>query len=403
MMSMKSRILTSFILAAAAVLTIGCGSDKAESAAANAQTERIIYPETTDAEPLKIGYTFWDMNVDGFIIDQANQIKLVSDAINVDLLFNPDQQDLTADGIVKCVQYFADQDVDGIVVVNFSDESMLEISRICEENEIPFMQATRTINDPEIASVVEANKYYVGRMHEDDYIAAYTVGQKLIDNGAKNILLIGPDKGDIAYEARAEGFRDACEDPSVSIIAEEWGENENDEEAAAKRIAEVMKAHPEVDGIFAIRCGFIPCIESAKELAGISEELPIVGVDFDSTFGEYYENGTLLAAAGGHHADASLTLITLVNAIRGAYDPADYPLDIENNMMMVEGAEEFAEYCKWCIGYDEDFDNRQILNANDARGLCVDYNPSTTIEDMMEFAKNNSIYDVQERHAGIVE
>ncbi len=390
--SVRTRIIVLILTIALCLCLFACGSMRNSINI----TSQELYPESTDAKPLTIGYTFWDMDFDGFMNDQANQIKMVAEALNINLIFNPNTTDFSAESMVDAARYFVEQDVDGMVVINFSDDTLIEISDMCRENQIPFMQATRTIVDPVVASTVESNPYYIGRMHENEYAAAYEVGRKLVENGATQIVMFSSEHGDVAYEARAEGFRDACEEPNVEIIEEIWDLFE-DEEAQAQ-MEKTLREHPETDGIFSVRGGFYPYIQNAQDNLGLKQYIPVVGVDLDLQVGERLENGLILAAAGGHHADATLSLITLVNAIRGAYDRSAYPIDITYSMMVMDSVETYEEYKYWCLGYEEDFRNRQILNANDARGLCVDFNPNTTLTDMTAFAENMSIAGVIERH-----
>ena len=394
-MIMRNKCSFIATLLVAAITFCACG--KTSDAGMNmSSSDVVIYPDTTDAEPLTIGYTFWDLDFDGFMNDQANQIKLVADALNVNLIFNPDTEDFSADSVVRAAQSFADQGVDGMIVINFSEDSLVEISDICEESKIPFIQATRTINDANVAAKVENNPYYVGRMHESEYAAAYEVGRKIIDNGAKNIIMLAPEHGDVSYEARAEGFRDACEEPDVNIIDEVW---ELADDELTKQVAkEMLEKHPEADAIFSIRGGLFPFIIAAEDEMGLKDYVPIGGIDFDKSLGKHIESGAIKAVAGGHHADASLSLITLINAIRGTYDQSLYPIDINYNMMVIDSLDAFNDYKEWCLGYDDDFDNGQILNANDARGLCVDFNPEVNINDITAFAENISLEGVKERH-----
>lgn len=397
---MKIKSWIGIILSVAMCCTLTACKDLGAKNKIERSAEQVIYSDTTDAEPLTIGYTFWDVPVDGFAMDQASQIKLVANALNVNLIFNPDNTDFSADSMVRAAEYFAENNVDGMIVVNFSEDSLVEISQICENGEIPFIQATRTINDKDVANKVESNPFYVGRIHESEYAAAYEVGRKLIESGSKNIIMLCPEHGDVAYEARAEGFRDACEEPDVDIIEERW--ELADDGSAAEATKELLSKYPETDGIFTIRCGFVPQIVDGQEALGIKEYIPIVGVDLDNTIATYVEDGAVVAAAGGHHPDASLSLITLVNSIRGAYDKSEYPIDINYSMILVDSKEAFKEYKEWCLGYETDFDNRQILNANDARGLCVDYNKDTTLADITAFAENMSLENVIERHSGFI-
>lgn len=401
------RKILAVAMSVVCLMGTGCGKseeaiDLAENTGDTKEQVQADYSEKVNDSPrLTIGYTFWDLPIEGILINQANQIKLVADALGVDLIFNENTDDLSPQSAVDACRRYADMGVDGMIVINFSEDTLLEINDICKESKIPFIQATRTITDSDVADVVEANEYYVGRIHEDEYTAAYTLGRKLVERGSKNIVMLAPEHGDAAYEARAEGFRDACEEPDVNIIEEVW--ELGDADATSDALEKALVEHPETDGIFTIRCGFMPYIIAGEDAAGVSEHLPVVGVDFDKSHSEYFADGTLVAAAGGHHADASLSLITLVNAIRGAYDKNEYPLDINNNMMLIDGQEQFEEYCKWCLGFDEDYDNRQILNANEARALCVDYNPDTTLENIRNLAGNTSLEDVKRRHAGLVD
>lgn len=392
----KFKKIISVVMAASLIFSMIACSKSEKSTGNNSESGQTIYSDTTDAEPLTIGYTFWDLDFDGFMNDQAHQIKLVADALNVNLIFNPDTTDFSADSMVKAAETFAEQGVDGMIVINFSEDSLVDISNICLDKEIPFIQATRTIADAEVAKVVEANPYYVGRMHENEYSAAYEVGRKLIEDGSKKIVMFCPEHGDASYEARAQGFRDACEEPDVEIVEEVWelADDENTKDATI----EMLKKYPDCDGIFSIRGGLFPFIVSAEDEMGLEEYIPIAGVDFDNSLGKYIESGAIKAVAGGHQADASLSLITLVNAIRGNIDKSEYPVDINYNMMVIDSIEAFNDYKEWCLGYEEDFENKQILNRNDARGLCVDFNPDATLMDITTFAENMSLEGVKERH-----
>lgn len=409
------RIMLAAALTAVGISAAGCGDEintissgddsvnvveQADINQAADKAEADNSSENKDLKKLKIGYTFWDLPIEGIVENTDNQIKLVADALNVDLEFNPDTEDLSADGVVKAVQRFADEGVDGMIVINFSNESMIDISKICGDAKIPFMQATRTIDDEDIAKEVEKNEYYVGRMHEAEYQAALTVGTKLVDKGCKNFILVAPEHGDSAYEQRANGFRDACEDPSLNIVEELW--DMADDEASVEKMQEVIKKHPEADGIFAVRCGFTQYLVEAQKNLGREKMLPIVGIDFDNSMSEYFADGTVVAAAGGHHADSALTLIAMVNYLRGSYADEAKPIDINNYMMIIDGAEQFEDYRKWCLGFTTDFENCQIINPAEAKNLCVDFNPNAKLDDIRDMARRNSLEDVMQRHEGLV-
>jgi len=376
-------------------------TEKTETATetAPAATEEAAAPAATEGKKLKIGYTFWDLPVAGICIDGANQIKLAAEALGVELIFNPNNDDISAESVVSAVENFAASGCDGVIVINFSEPSLVTISQICQENEMMFIQATRTIESDEVKGVVEANPYYVGRIHEDEYGTAYKLAEELAATGAKNVALISSTHGDTAYEARAQAYRDACDKLGMNLVVEQW--DLPDDATATETLVNMLTAYPEIDGILAVKSNYVTYLVTAEETVGITDYLPCVGVDFDTTLGENIEKGQITAVAGGHHADATFSLITLVNALNGAYDQSEFPIDIQNAMMTIAGADEYADYLEYCIGYDTDFYKRQNLTAEEIQNLCVVYNPDAKLSDIADMAGNMSLEDVKKRHAGL--
>lgn len=363
--------------------------EKEEASVVSADTDRHY----------KIGYTFWDLPIAGICIDSANQLKLAEEALGVEVLFNPDNSDFSAESMVNAVQSFADEGCDAVIVVNFSEESMLEISDICKENNMYFLQSSRTLTDESIKKEVEANPFFVGRICEDEYGAAYDLAMRLAETGAKNIALISSFHGDTSYETRAQAYKDACKDFEMNLVAELW--DLPDDDTATGPITELLTNHPEIDGIVTVKSNFAPYIVEAEKNVGKTEWLPIVGVDFDTSLGEMIVNNQILAVAGGHQANATFSLAVLLNALSGGYSDSTYPIEITNAMMTISGTEEYDDYCKWCIGYDEDFYNRQVLTMDEIRNICIRFNPGASLDDIKALAGNMSLNSVKARHSGL--
>lgn len=402
------KLLAVLLSAVMCLGLVACGNEAAatqtaeptaEAAVEEAAPAEEVATPATEGKKLKIGYTFWDLPVAGICVDGANQIKLAAEALGVELLFNPNNDDVSAESVVAAVENFAASGCDGVIVINFSEASMATISQICQENEMMFIQATRTLEDEDIKALVEANPYYIGRFHEDEYGTAYALAEKLADTGAKNVALISSYHGDTTYEARAQAYRDACADLGMNLVTEQW--DLPDDATATETLVNMLTAYPEIDGILAVKSNYVTYLVTAEETVGITDYLPCVGVDFDITLGENIENGQITAVAGGHHADATFSLITLVNALNGAYDASEFPIDIKNAMMTISGPEEYNDYLTWCIGYDEDFYHRQNLTAEEIQNLCVVFNPDAKLQDIADMAGNMSLEDVKTRHAGL--
>ena len=128
----------------------------------------------------------------------------------------------------------------------------------------------------------------------------------------------------------------------------------------------------------------------------------MAGIDFDNTLEKMLKEGSITAIGGGHHSDPLFALLMVYNAINGAYNEADFPLDVENNLIFIESLEDYGNYNKYVIGYNEDFYNRQTFTMDEIRDLAITFNPNTTIEDIRNAASAMSIQDVMTRHAELV-
>lgn len=379
------KSITNLIVAMLLVCTL-CGICIIDSSAAES------------GEKIKIGYTFWDMPTAGLMRDGGAILKLAEEALGIEVVFNT-SNDMTAEGVITAVENLIAAGCQGVVCCNFSEASMVNIGKLCKNNGVYFAQFYRTINDEDVAKQLEGNEYYVGRVHEDEYNAAYSLGKTLADQGCKNVALISSMHGDLTYETRAEAYRDACEDFGMNLVDEQW--DVATDATATDTVVNMLNAYPEIDGFLLINCTYVPYVSTAQTNAGITTPLPMVGVDFDTTLGEDIENGTLTAVAGGHHCDPLFAVLMVYNAINGAYDNNDYPLDVLNNMILVNGVDEYNEYVKWYIDSDENFYNGQAFTMDEIRDLAITYNPDTTIEDIQAAASSLSIEDVMTRHADL--
>ena len=86
----------------------------------------------------------------------------------------------------------------------------------------------------------------------DDYLGAYKAVELLINKGCKNIVhLAGPDTLDISRN-RLKGYTDALDSNDLTVDKDFiYPCTEGTYEESKKLTAEIIKQHPEVDGIFA--------------------------------------------------------------------------------------------------------------------------------------------------------
>lgn len=388
--------IIALLLCIAIMLSLAaCSSGKT---ADNANPSDQSKTETKDTgKKIKIGYTFPGLTSAGLLGDCKAILDLAAEALGIEVLYNTDFEG-TAENIIKCTENFIAAGCDGVIVCNYSEASLVNIGKTCEEAGVYWAQFFRTVSGENIAKQLSNYHYYVGRVHEDEFGATYNMAKAMIDKGASNVALIASQHGDLTYETRAAGYRAAFEEAGVKIVTEEWDVAVDDCTNVATNI---LTAFPEVDGFALTGAKFAPYVIAAEENLKTGYKA-MAGIDFDNTLEKMLNEGSITAIGGGHHSDPLFALLMVYNAINGAYNEADFPLDVENNLIFIESLEDYSNYNKYVIGYNEDFYNRQTFTMDEIRDLAITFNPNTTIEDIRNAASSMSIQDVMTRHAELV-
>ena len=398
---MKKKLISLIAALLALCMLAACGSTSSSAApgsqAADTPADSTAAPANNDGgKTFKIGSTWWDLGTHGVVGDAAKTAQLAGQAIGFETAFNSGALEISPEAAIEAVENLIAGGCDGIVVINYTENCIVQIAKLCEENGVYFAQQYRTINDEEVAAQLENNPYYVGRVHEDEYGTAYKLVEEMAKHGTSNVALISTNHGDVTNEARAQGYRDACADYNINILCEEW----NTPSAELTDYAtNVIMTYPELDGFLLNECSFVPYVATAAEnLNKTADDIVMVATDFGDDVYEYLENGMLCAAAGGHHCDTTFAMLLVYNALNGAYSEDDYPIDIMNNMFIVTSAEEYDEFKSIVAGWDVDFENGQAFNMDELRQFAITHNPDTTWKDIEAAASAMSLEDVRTRH-----
>lgn len=110
---------------------------------------------------------------------------------------------------------------DAIIVMPAADSVLPTICDMCEEAEVYWAIAARTIRDTEVREYCEASPYYVGACYQDNEAIGYHVGQEVAKSGVKKVAIISQNKGDSTCDSREEGIRQAFDEAGgIEIVAE---------------------------------------------------------------------------------------------------------------------------------------------------------------------------------------
>lgn len=388
---MKRRKVLSLTLALAVLFEItACSQTETVDSSTETGTVSTEVEETNqDAEPIKIG--FLHIGDTGSLAIETNRlVDYVGEVLDVDVLYGGPLT--SVDSVITNAENLIAAGVDGLIVCNFTEQMMVNIGKMCEENGVYFAQYFRTLTDADVIAALKDNKYYVGRTYESEYDVAYNLGMQLVNAGSKNVALLSYNHGDTTAETRYRGYSDVFNANGVNIVAEEW---DVATDGSAEAASNLLAAYPEIDGWALISSGYAPGVRVALENAG-KPKMPIVGVDFYDSMGEDMRDGYLLSIGGGHQASAFYSFLMVYNAINGAYDSADFPMDVQDNILVLKNYEEYQNYLKWYVGDVLPYTPEEIKN------MTITFNSNHTIADIQKAAKAISLEDVMSRHEGLV-
>ncbi|HEX2985293.1 MAG TPA: sugar ABC transporter substrate-binding protein [Caproiciproducens sp.] len=393
----KSLITT--ILAAAILVTsfAGCsGSNSTASTAASSGAATASSGKPTSIAPFKIGFPFLTSN-DPTYTAILNSAKTVCKAAGGELVTA--SWDFTPDQLVTDVQKLISMGCNGIMIIPTSDSVLPKIKQMCETAKVPFSIVYRSINDPDIKAAVESSPYYVGNCWEDEENTGYQVMKQLSGMGAKNVALLGVNKGDTTGDARDRGIQKAAKEDNVKILAETRGIMQSAD--ATKAVESFIAAYPEMDGLYIVGGSICPGILEAatKALAGHGKtgKVKIGMIDFSSGIGDALSKKELSVVAGGHMVlDPTLSCTMLVNKVIGT-PLSDKPVSLSIKLMYIKNAEDAANYFKYVEGSVPPFTEDEIK-----KDMLKFYNPTLNKDGLDKINANFSVQDVMTRHKGLV-
>lgn len=344
-------------------------------------------------ERIKIGVSIWGYT-DSLGGSVYKMLSYAAEALDCDVEFVA--QNFNTDEVIASVENLCASGCDGIIVCNSSDGQMPALIKTCNENQVYLAQFFRDISTQKIAEFVAGSRYFVGRTVEDEYLTGYNMGTIMYEKGCKNVAIINYNHGDLTAETRYKGYINAFKEHGVNLLAEQWEILTAEKSASA--VENFIAAYPELDGVAVVGGGGENQYGAINAIAkcGKTGEIVVVSTDFTDSLYQDMKAGKISAMSGGHWCDPLFSFLMVYNAINGAYDPADFPLKIVDNMIYVKSAEDAFKYNKWFKG--------DILpyTAKEIQEMAISFNPEATIADLQNAASSLSIEDVMKRHAGML-
>ena len=339
-----------------------CGSGSAEPASSDsgdaAQSSDADAAATTTApDKIKIGVSIWSST--DVLGSQCKKIlDAAADALGVEVQYV--DQGHVSEKVTASVEQLVAAGCQGIIICNSSDTEMTSAIKTCDDNKVNLSQFFRLNSEKNSADISQAAKdsaYYIGAVHEDEPANGEALVNILLNNGDRNIGLIGWEQGDATWLGRWEGYKAGVE---------KWNADHPDDQAAlsepqyagttseggSKAAEALMAADPSLDALIPAGGGGDPLqgAIAAVERAGKTDSIDIVSTDFLPDLGERLANGSMAGESGGHYCDPLISFMMVYNAIKGNYtDFAGKFEDVPFPYLYVSSADDYADYEKYFV------------------------------------------------------
>ena len=339
-----------------------CGSGSAEPASSDsgdaAQSSDADAAATTTApDKIKIGVSIWSST--DVLGSQCKKIlDAAADALGVEVQYV--DQGHVSEKVTASVEQLVAAGCQGIIICNSSDTEMTSAIKTCDDNKVYLSQFFRIISEENSADIYQAAKdsaYYIGAVHEDEPANGEALVNILLNNGDRNIGLIGWEQGDATWLGRWEGYKAGVEkwnadhpDDQAKLSEPQYAGTTS--EGGSKAAEALMAADPTLDALIPAGGGGDPLqgAIAAVERAGKTDSIDIVSTDFLPDLGERLANGSMAGESGGHYCDPLISFMMVYNAIKGNYtDFAGKFEDVPFPYLYVSSADDYADYEKYFV------------------------------------------------------
>ena len=365
------------------------------SACSDEKTNTSSADDKKSAKKITIGVSTW--SVSDALGGQVKKIlDLAADSLGCEVVYV--EQEHKSEKVVESVENLCASGVDGIVICNSSDTEMTSAIRTCDKNNVYIAQFFRQVSDPDVVKLAKNSDYYLGCTHEDEVATGYNLGNILIkEKKARTIGITSYRVGDATANARITGYNKAVDEWNAANANDKVTllplvDNKYTSEEARQAVEGLIDANPNMDGLIVVGGGGSPLEGALAGIAGKGKtgKINVVSTDFTTTLDKQLASGEISAMSGGHYTDPLFSFLMVYNAITGAYDDVEKPLEVIFPMLYVASPDDYKDF-------DTYFVKDLPYTADEIREMTFANNSETTFDDLKQAAANLSIEDVKSR------
>ncbi|UWP58301.1 sugar ABC transporter substrate-binding protein [Ruminococcus gauvreauii] len=276
--------------------------------------------------------------------------------------------------------------VDAVITIRLNT-AMVDVFN---ENETLF--GCYTVFPDEVEEYAMQSPYWVGTIHEKKVDATIDGLQALLDQGCKEIALMGPAPGNEQHDKMWPIWYEMLEEYPDIIVHEYKGEDRNE---AMKNF---ISLYPNLDGVCdtAGSAGYgeatVAAIRSEGKVGQIAYQTVSVFEDTEAAL----QDGILIFTADGTHASPTHIFVMLLNRLMGT-PLSEKPEIVDWPYVYIESVEDYENYVKYA--YDEKY---PMIAFQEYEPYFKWLNPEATFEDFYELADTLTLDKIIERHADFI-
>ncbi len=189
---------------------------------------------------------------------------------NVEIVWKGPAQETDYAGQTNIVEDAINRRVDGIVLAPTHKDALVPVVERASREGIPV-----TIFDSGIGT-----ESFVSYVATDNRQGGANAAERLAERlgGKGRVAILGVKAGSVSTDQREEGFQETIKKyPGIEIVAFNYGES--DRARSLDRAADILTAHPDLDGFFASNESSTVGVVQALKQKGLAGKVVLVGFD----------------------------------------------------------------------------------------------------------------------------
>ena len=204
---------------------------------------------------------------------------------NVEVVWKGPAQETDYSGQINIVEDAINRRVDGIVLAPTHRDSLVPVVERAQRDGIPVAIFDSGIGTDKYVSYVATDNRQGGAQ------AAERLASKL--GGKGRVAILGVKAGSVSTDEREQGFQETIKQkyPGIEIVAFQYGES--DRARSLDRAADILTAHPDLDGFFASNeSSTVGAVQAIKQ-KGLAGKVVLVGFDSSPNLVEDLKAGAI--------------------------------------------------------------------------------------------------------------